>query len=904
MKTCRFIKKIFALGTSLLLSTTAILADTKQITLSDYPYPFISQGQFDGKIVVGKNAAASDVIGAVDIAASLQGQAIEEIPIPLPPDIPQGDAYELTTKSNLFEFREGIRDVLVGGTLGNDQLDSLKSGTINSDQGNTQYNQYLRFGSGANGDSLSNWTLYFGPNDDPNEKVGDHLLVPELQLTGAFSNLSQNALFEYELEFQDGLRSSIKSKRSKLVLKSVEQKVFNIFGTDFSLVDTTVQGSTNATDVTLNFMGGDVVDQIEQGDTKVYTIDGVDYEITALFIADPRGGDAPSIKFSINGELTQQLQPGDVDVLSQGIQIGVQDVLVSGTGGLVTFFLGVNKLSFKDTNIQDANFSQNVRAGSERIDGGWVRILGDMLDNQGANAAVQAGQSLRIDYIQYRFLSKAIRGTTNIYVPPGHGIREFLDKPQGMLNPNWDIKYTGLYPAKSQPIRISPAGDNEYRLTFTNSQNLQYSVPLAEVSETTGFRFGRGDTQKLVFVEPFDFTTNYTASGDHLEISVFPVNRKDYFLITNQRATGFDPNGITRAFSYESIDTGNKRITFNDLSEGSITLSYSESGNTDSFVLGTGSVIVSGVPHNFYIANFSNSTIQYPLAIDVDGDSIIGGDKAQITTYGRGVIDLTGIDFTLHNWVNRSNITAGNGIVVNVTVDSSILNSGGLRGGEYLHVNLTTKAGLNEIDMQSITYFRNGVNYNTLASGDFRRFKLYRGTDQKEHSTAATDFGAIVDQYTPGNDVAARELIIDFPEYQRGGQVLITGGQKKKTLQANSLSTKKVNPIPVGFSVLDTDAPRVGTENMIVVGGPCANRISAELLNKPQPCGKGFEKEKAFIKLIETGDKWALLIAGYDSLETLGASYVIADAQKYGLVGSEMEILVKDLDRIIVTPIR
>src|SRR3989344_616912 len=576
MKTCRFIKKIFALGTSLLLSTTAILADTKQIPLSDYPYPFISQGQFDGKIVVGKNAAASDVIGAVDIAASLQGQAIEEIPIPLPPDIPQGDAYELTTKSNLFEFREGIRDVLVGGTLGNDQLDSLKSGTINSDQGNTQYNQYLRFGSGANGDSLSNWTLYFGPNDDPNEKVGDHLLVPELQLTGAFSNLSQNALFEYELEFQDGLRSSIKSKRSKLVLKSVEQKVFNIFGTDFSLVDTTVQGSTNATDVTLNFMGGDVVDQIEQGDTKVYTIDGVDYEITALFIADPKSGDQPSIKFSINGELTQQLQPGDVDVLSQGIQIGVQDILVSGSGGLVTFFLGVNKLSFRDTNIQDANFSQNVRAGSERIDGGWVRILGDMLDNQGANAAVQAGQSLRIDYIQYRFLSKAIRGTTNIYVPPGHGIREFLDKPQGMLNPNWDIKYTGLYPAKSQPIRISPAGDNEYRLTFTNSQNLQYSVPLAEVSETTGFRFGRGDTKKLVFVEPFDFTTNYTASGDHLEISVFPVNRKDYFLITNQRATGFDPNGITRAFSYESIDTGNKRITFNDLSEGSITLSYSE----------------------------------------------------------------------------------------------------------------------------------------------------------------------------------------------------------------------------------------------------------------------------------------------------------------------------------------
>ncbi|MEK6963328.1 MAG: S-layer protein [Nanoarchaeota archaeon] len=908
MKTRRFVKKILALGASLLVASTSILAQTspvaKPLTLADYPSPFINQGQFDAKIVVGKNAAASDVIGAVDIAASLQGQAVEEIDIPLPSDVPLGDAYELTSKSQLFEFREGIRDVLQGGTVSSDQLDSLKTGTITGDQGSSHYNQYLRFGSGANGNSLSNWTLYYGPNDDPNEKVGDYLFVPELgNLVGGFSNLTQNALFEYELEFQDGLRSTVKSRRGKLTLKSIEQKVFNIFGTDFSLVDSTVQGTTNTTDVTLSFMGGDVVDQIQQAETKVYTIDGVDFEITALFITDPKSGDLPTVKFSINGELTQQLGAGDVDVLSQGIQIGVQSVLTGGTGGMVTFFLGVNKIEFRDTNTEDDTFSQIVRAGSERVDGGWVRILGSIIEG-GANVAVQDGQVFKFDSIQYRFLPKSIRGTTNIYVPPGHGIREFLDRPQGMLNTNWDIKYAGLYPIKSQPIKVTSQGDNEYRLFFTNQENIQYNVPLAEVDQNLGLRYGRGGKSSFRFVEPFGFTGNYTTAGDNLDLaSHFPINKDDYFLITNEPSGARTGNAVSKVYQYSSIDTSNKRLTITDLSSGSLTVPYTDTGLQDSLVLGTADLIVSGARHTLFIANFSNSSVSNPIAIDIDGDGVINGRKGLITTYGRASIDITGLDFTNGNWVNQTNITQG-AIIVNVSTLAANMNSGGLRGGENLEVNLTTKPGLNEITMGTVTYFRNGANYNLLPNTDFRRFKLYRGSDLKDHSTAATDYGAIVDQYTPGNDVASRSIIIDYPVTERGGQVLVTGGQKKKTLQAQTLTTKKVNPIPVGFSLLDTDAPRLGTQNMIVIGGPCANRVAAQIMGNPKDCSAGFEKEKAILKLVQTGDKFALLIAGYDNTETLGASYVIAEFSKYALVGNEMEVVVKDLDHVVVTPVR
>jgi hypothetical protein len=42
---------------------------------TSFPAPFVKNGQFDGKIVVGANAATSDVVGAIGIAAAL-GQAV------------------------------------------------------------------------------------------------------------------------------------------------------------------------------------------------------------------------------------------------------------------------------------------------------------------------------------------------------------------------------------------------------------------------------------------------------------------------------------------------------------------------------------------------------------------------------------------------------------------------------------------------------------------------------------------------------------------------------------------------------------------------------------------------------------------------------------------------------------
>ncbi|MBU0471025.1 MAG: hypothetical protein KKF65_00245, partial [Nanoarchaeota archaeon] len=110
-----------------------------------------------------------------------------------------------------------------------------------------------------------------------------------------------------------------------------------------------------------------------------------------------------------------------------------------------------------------------------------------------------------------------------------------------------------------------------------------------------------------------------------------------------------------------------------------------------------------------------------------------------------------------------------------------------------------------------------------------------------------------------------------------------------------------VNPIGVGIGVLDTNAPALGSAPMIVVGGPCANTVAAELMGNPENCVEGFEEGKAVIRFYE--DSEAILVAGYSALDTQGASRVLANYAEWGLTGTEVEVVVPTLSGISVNPL-
>jgi len=88
--------------------------------------------------------------------------------------------------------------------------------------------------------------------------------------------------------------------------------------------------------------------------------------------------------------------------------------------------------------------------------------------------------------------------------------------------------------------------------------------------------------------------------------------------------------------------------------------------------------------------------------------------------------------------------------------------------------------------------------------------------------------------------------------------------------------------------------------NAIVVGGPCANSAAAQLMGNPEDCTAGFEAGKAMIKLFENSGNVALLVAGFDALDTRRAARVLADHGDYALSGMEAEVTGTSLTDISV----
>ncbi|MEM3374081.1 MAG: S-layer protein [Candidatus Woesearchaeota archaeon] len=120
---------------------------------------------------------------------------------------------------------------------------------------------------------------------------------------------------------------------------------------------------------------------------------------------------------------------------------------------------------------------------------------------------------------------------------------------------------------------------------------------------------------------------------------------------------------------------------------------------------------------------------------------------------------------------------------------------------------------------------------------------------------------------------------------------------------AGGVTAEKVNPFSVGLAVLDTDAASM-TKNMIVVGGPCANTVAAELLGNPTNCGEGFEPGKAMLKFFDRKGKAALLVAGYEAEETLNAAYVLAQHNTkykadFAKLNDEVELVVADMSKVV-----
>ena len=850
-KAIRTIKKILALGMGItLLGSTLLGTAAAGQDISDYPAQFMEDGMFNGIIVVGDDAGPTDIISITDIATDLQySSTVEEtVRVTTRTDIAaKGDSVKTQRIGDRLEINEYIGDVTE--TIDASDALALQSYKVSNEKGSTQVNQYLRFnwGTGATTADMTVAKAIYGQDDDDN--VGDFLWFKDGE-----------EAFQYELEFEEGLESSIETTDN--TLPDLEDETIKILGEDFSITE--AQWLPSTTGLTIELMGGAVHDLLGEGETKTYSIKGKEYEVTVAIISDWSGATGnPKVKMIVNGKSTQEMTAGSTEILTDGTNLGIRSVLPNeagetGGGDLVEFYLGASKIELSDAYAADT-WDGTVAVNSENIEDADLLIT-----------YTNTSDTVKIEKISYRLFTDTESGD-DAYITKGNGYRETLDEPEGMLAGSWDFRYEGLSNPGTSEIKVRASGDDEYMLSFTNTQGIEYSNVRLMYSNSTGLYYG-DEEDALIFNQG----TNTTEAAN------YNIKKDDYFVLAHNGGTD---TGVTRVLRLDSVDTANSLVQLTDIGTDS-TINALFTGTIVTCADGTagslGEINVGGYTFDFRACNSSASGKgQIQLLVDLDDDGTLGGE-GKIVTQGGGMIDLgTETEATWRPAVG-SNMT--------ISTDNNNFDEAPA-ADETLYVSFFLTSS-DEVDLD-------------VADNTTIGLTMYTSEDDDDLKTGMTNYGLLIEESEDSNDPDS--LMIEYPLEQLIPQVFTTFEQffsiddSQGVITINTPIRMDIDYTPIANRLIDLDST-----NVISVGGPCVNSITAEIMGLDYPsCGEesGLSEGEGIIKLYENGDKVALVVAGWEAEDTIRATRTLINPRAHEDSGSAVKVTKNSATDYIVTPV-
>src|SRR3989338_6517089 len=175
MEIKKMVKRVLAVGAGATMLGATVMG-AMAADLNSYPDMFVSDGVFNGLLVVGENAAAVDNLAMTDIAASMKYKgAAEGSTVKV-----EGDAWLVKSGTDELEFGEALGPEGTNAAtqaqgvvdfLDRDDLAALADGQLSSSKGTFDYEQFLFF------DEVAINTTYAEDDDDVTAlflKVGDN----------------------------------------------------------------------------------------------------------------------------------------------------------------------------------------------------------------------------------------------------------------------------------------------------------------------------------------------------------------------------------------------------------------------------------------------------------------------------------------------------------------------------------------------------------------------------------------------------------------------------------------------------------------------------------------------------------------------------------------------------------
>lgn len=508
MRLRKAIKKIVALGTGTTMIGATLLG-ASAANLNEYPSPFVKDGVFNGKIVVGAQAAAQDVIGSIEIATTLQSQSVTSSKVSTGGTSATtsliGDSFKIEKSSDKLNMFELLNDPV--NVASSDDLDALKGGSITNEKGTYKYDQRIDLENITYARASVIYEIDTDQDDDP---------AVYLKFQSGYH------VYSYMMTFPTALKSDIDASDD---WEDLDNKKISFLGTEYSIINT-----DHDTGV-MEMMGGAIQDTIQEYEKKTYNLNGKDYEVEVVAISS-----FPEVILKVNGEVTEKKVEGDTIKLADGTEIGIKTILENegtetGGGDMVTFYLGASKVVLTDADLSSGNTDGTLEVAGEIVDDVVVDIVGSNTSSVVSISKIAVTWTADDDY----------------YVPVGGKLSDQLtgDEKDKLFLQNLDFEFAALQKGSERKIIVQDANSDRYRVSFptltggTINEEFFYSDTAGNVS------LGREASRPLI-VDP---AVNISKNGRFL------VSQNKYSHVLE--VTGFKSTSTDQKVTFKNLGTGN-----------------------------------------------------------------------------------------------------------------------------------------------------------------------------------------------------------------------------------------------------------------------------------------------------------------------------------------------------------
>ena len=882
MKVKRVLRKIASVAAGAAMLGATVTGALAVSDLGDWPAPFVVNGQWNGGyIVVGAAAKTEDVIGSNNLISALQTQAVTRVPIEGGETgaVVEG-GVSLNTDTDKIYFGDEI-DV-ARQTITGDDLSILGDRTFTDDDGNNyDYTMDIKIAPGT-GDRVFTFGDSGGDLDDPEMYV---------DLGYSSTDVQNKPIYKMRIIFDDPINLSD---------TDVQGETIELFGKEYTISQDSVQGN-DADGTTLVLYGGAEEVTINAQEEMTITFQGEEYTIKVIGIT---GEQTPRATISVTKDgvtETKEISERSSKKIN-GLDIYAKTLIsyaVPENTGTATLRIGANKITMKNED------EVMVGEDEEGIDGTYVTFtvsnskLGEIDINVVANDN---------DY-------------DNLNVGD-----EFVDPVFGTFKLDFPSVSQPFDASTREDIAIKTVGDDTLKIEFTDEKGNDASIEFAHDpdKDNTGSTLaladddGHGiyvvegapvgednytilnagndienlDSQHFIQVTKIHVSDNGESTDDYVEFKDI-ITGNDYKVEFTDDDTDSDNNDFSKAKTIDGKDYTIKvlnsdsytKVRFYDDDDTSIrvfpVLTTSKGAEIafvdDISIDATSSDVVIQLPTG-------KATLKTTGHVEVDGtdydvsggDTIIPVGNINYLFNGDSNGDTTTGDFTVGLDTDQSDSTT-------TSVDLGILfleeeNDQDDVYGVVIGVDDTTKY----IEVESAYYYTGSEWSNS-----------YEDTSNDDLTKGLDYYGTLITVDNTDND--HQVVSLSYPDTQLYANLFVAPAGATATTTASGNYREVVNPIPVGVSILDTNAPDIGSAPMLVVGGPCVNTVAAELMGNPANCVEGFEPGKGIIKLFPEQD--ALLVAGYNAADTLAATQVLANYDQYAsqLAGkTEVQVITAD----------